>query len=58
MFGIANTNSLMRRANDALLDEVFPGTKRKRALKPNEIADLDREGAADAGYKPEFDWKG
>ena len=30
VFGIANANSVMSRANDALLDEVFPGTKRKR----------------------------
>ncbi|WP_299972175.1 hypothetical protein [Devosia sp. 66-22] len=36
MFGITNSNSLMMRGNDELLDKVFPGTKRKRPLKPHE----------------------
>jgi hypothetical protein len=36
VFGIANSNSVMRQPNDRLLDAVFPGTPRKRPLKPNE----------------------
>jgi nucleoside-diphosphate-sugar epimerase len=57
VFGIANSNSLMRRGNDALLDEVFPGTKRKRALKPNESLISIEKAQRMLGYKPEFDWK-
>jgi len=30
VFGIANSNSLMRRSNDSLLDETWPGVPRKR----------------------------
>src|SRR6185312_1066466 len=33
VFGIANSNSVMSQPNDRLLDEVFPGTKRKRPLQ-------------------------
>jgi len=58
VFGIANTNSLMRKSNDALLDEVFPGTRRKRALKPNESLISIEKAQRMLGYKPEFDWKG
>ena len=58
VFGIANTNSLMRKSNDALLDEVFPGTVRKRALKPNESLISIERAQKVLGYKPEFDWKG
>ncbi len=58
VFGIANTNSLMRKSNDALLDEVFPGTVRKRALKPNESLISIEKAQKVLGYKPEFDWKG
>jgi nucleoside-diphosphate-sugar epimerase len=58
VFGIANTNSLMRKSNDALLDEVFPGTPRKRALKPNESLISIEKAQRVLGYKPEFDWKG
>ena len=36
MFGIANADSAMCRANDDLLDEVYPKTKRKRQLAKNE----------------------
>ena len=36
--GIANSNSVMSRSpNDELLDTMFPKTKRKRPLKPNEL---------------------
>jgi nucleoside-diphosphate-sugar epimerase len=58
VFGIANSNSLMRRSNDALLDEVFPGTPRKRPLEPNESLISIEKAKAVLGYKPEYDWKG
>ncbi len=57
VFGIANTNSLMAQGNDALLDEVFPGTKRKRKLQPNEsLIAIDRAREV-LGYAPEHDWR-
>ena len=58
MFGIANSNSLMRTSNDALLDEIWPGTPRKRPLKPNESLISIEKAQKVLGYKPEFDWKG
>ncbi|MEQ1901406.1 MAG: NAD(P)-dependent oxidoreductase [Devosia sp.] len=58
VFGIANSNSLMRRSNDELLDEVFPGTKRKRKLEMSESLISIEKAQKVLGYKPEFDWKG
>ena len=58
VFGIANSNSLMRMGNDELLDTVFPGTKRKRPLKPNESLISIEKAQRMLGYKPAFDWKG
>ena len=58
VFGIANSNSLMRMGNDELLDEVFPGTPRKRPLKPNESLISIEKAQRVLGYKPEWDWKG
>lgn len=58
VFGIANSNSLMRRGNDELLDEVFPGTPRKRVLQPNESLISIEKAQKVLGYRPEFDWKG
>ena len=58
VFGIANSNSLMRRSNDELLDEVFPGTRRKRPLKPSESLISIEKAQRVLGYKPEWDWKG
>ena len=58
VFGIANTNSLMRRSNDELLDEVFPGTPRKRPLQPNESLISIEKAQRVLGYKPQYDWKG
>ncbi len=56
VFGIANTNSVMAQSNDALLDEVFPGTVRKRKLKPNESLISIEKASRVLGYKPQFDW--
>jgi nucleoside-diphosphate-sugar epimerase len=58
VFGIANSNSLMRMGNDELLDTVFPGTKRKRPLKANESLISIEKAQRMLGYKPAFDWKG
>jgi nucleoside-diphosphate-sugar epimerase len=58
VFGIANSNSVMRRSNDELLDEFFPGTPRKRPLQPNESLISIEKAQRILGYKPQFDWKG
>jgi nucleoside-diphosphate-sugar epimerase len=58
VFGIANSNSLMRKSNDELLDAVWPGVKRKRSLKPNESLISIEKAQRVLGYKPEFDWQG
>ncbi|MEO8757974.1 MAG: NAD(P)-dependent oxidoreductase [Devosia sp.] len=58
VFGIANSNSVMRKSNDELLDAVWPGTPRKRALTPNESLISIEKAQRMLGYKPEYDWKG
>jgi nucleoside-diphosphate-sugar epimerase len=57
VFGIANADSVMSRANDALLDEVYTGTKRTRALKPNESLISIEKAERVLGYKPQFSWR-
>jgi nucleoside-diphosphate-sugar epimerase len=57
VFGIANTNSVMTQHNDALMDEVFPGTKRKRPLEANESLISIEKAQRMLGYKPQYDWK-
>jgi nucleoside-diphosphate-sugar epimerase len=58
VFGIANTNSLMRKGNEEMLDEVFPGTPRKRKIEPNESLISIEKAQRVLGYRPQFDWKG
>ncbi len=58
VFGIANTNSVMRMGNDELLDLVFPGTPRKRKLEPNESLISIEKAKRLLGYAPQHDWKG
>lgn len=55
--GIANSNSLMRMGNDELLDLVYPGTKRKRPLEPNESLISIEKARTLFGYAPKHDWK-
>ena len=57
VFGIANADSVMSRANDALLDEVFPGTPRKRPLTANEsLISIDKAREV-LGYEPKYPWR-
>jgi len=58
LFGIANSNSLMRRGNDELLDEIWPGVPRKRPLLPNESLISIEKAKRVLNYQPQFDWKG
>jgi len=57
VFGIANNDSVMTQTNDELLDEVFPGTKRKRPLKPHESLISIEKAKTVLGYKPQYDWR-
>ena len=57
VFGIANADSVMSRANEALLDEVFPKAKRKRAIKPTESLISIEKAHKVLGYKPQYSWR-
>lgn len=57
VFGIANADSVMNRANDKLLDEVFPKAKRKRAIAANESLISIERAATVLGYKPAHGWR-
>ncbi len=57
VFGIANTDSVMSRSNDALLDAVFPGTPRKRPITANEsLISIDKAREV-LGYEPKYPWR-
>lgn len=57
VFGIANADSVMSRANDELLDEAFPKTKRKRPLMPNESLISIEKATRVLGYRPKYAWR-
>lgn len=57
VFGIANAQSVMTKSNDALLDEVFPGTERKRAIEDNESLIAIEKAQRMLGYKPQYAWR-
>jgi len=57
VFGIANADSVMNRSNEALLDEVYPKTRRKRAIAPNEsLISIDKAREV-LGYQPKYTWR-
>ena len=57
IFGIANADSVMRRSNDVLLDEVFPKTKRARAIEATESLISIEKARTVLGYKPKYTWR-
>ena len=57
VFGIANADSVMSRANDALLDEVFPGTKRKAGYGKNDSLISIEKARRVLGYEPKYQWR-
>jgi nucleoside-diphosphate-sugar epimerase len=57
VFGIANAESVMTRGNEDLLDKVFPKTRRKRAIKPNESLISIEKARTVLGYKPRYAWR-
>jgi nucleoside-diphosphate-sugar epimerase len=57
VFGIANADSVMSRANDELLDDVFPGAKRKGAFGKNDsLISIDKARRV-LGYEPKYSWR-
>jgi hypothetical protein len=47
----------MSRANDALLDAVYPGAARKRAVTGNEsLISIDKARKV-LGYEPKYPWR-
>lgn len=57
VIGIANADSVMSRSNDELLDAVYPKTKRKRPIEPNEsLISIDKAREV-LGYEPKHAWR-
>ncbi|MCT7373652.1 NAD-dependent epimerase/dehydratase family protein [Chelativorans salis] len=57
VFGIANADSVMSRSNEELLDEVYPGTMRKRPIEANEsLISIDKAHKV-LGYEPKYSWR-
>jgi len=57
VFIIANEDGVMSRANDLLLDEVYPGVPRKRAFGANETLLSIEKAKRVLGYAPEHSWR-
>lgn len=57
VFGIANADSVMSRSNDELLDEVYPGTERKRSIEANESLISIEKARKVLGYEPRHSWR-
>lgn len=57
VFGIANADSVMGRPNGELLDEVYPGTKRKGPIEDNESLISIEKARKVLGYEPRYSWR-
>lgn len=56
-FIIANNDSLMRRSNQELLDEVFPNIEQRKEFGENEsLLDISKAKRL-LGYEPQFSWR-
>lgn len=57
-FIIANSDTLMRRSNQELLNEIFPGVPRSREFSENEsLLDIGKAKRL-LGYQPQHSWRG
>jgi nucleoside-diphosphate-sugar epimerase len=57
VFIIASPDTVMRRPNDELLAEVFPGVPLKRPIEPNEtLLSIDKARRV-LGYAPRYSWR-
>jgi nucleoside-diphosphate-sugar epimerase len=57
VFGIANADSVTSRPNSELLDEVYPGAERKRAIQDNESLISIEKARRVLGYEPQHSWR-
>jgi nucleoside-diphosphate-sugar epimerase len=57
VFIIASPDTVMRRPNAELLDEVFPGVTRKRQLEANETLLSIEKARRVLGYAPRHSWR-
>lgn len=57
VFGIANADSVMSRANQDLLDEVYPKAKRKTAFGKNDSLISIEKARRVLGYEPQYPWR-
>ena len=57
VFGIANADSVMSRANAALLDEVYPGAERKRPIEDGKSLISIEKARKVLGYEPKHSWR-
>ncbi len=57
IFIIASPDTVMRRPNEELLDEVFPGVTRKRPLEPTETLLSIEKARRVLGYAPRYSWR-
>ena len=54
---IANTDTVMHRSNDELLNEVFPGVPRKKAVSAHDTLLAIDTARREIGYEPKFGWR-
>jgi len=57
VFGIANGDSVMSRANEDLLNEVYPKAKRKTAFGKNDSLISIEKARRVLGYEPQYSWR-
>jgi nucleoside-diphosphate-sugar epimerase len=57
VFGIANADSVMSRANEDLLNEVYPKAKRKTAFGKNDSLISIEKARRVLGYEPQYAWR-
>jgi len=57
VFGIANADSVMSRANEDLLKEVYPKAKRKTAFSKNDSLISIEKARRVLGYEPQYQWR-
>jgi nucleoside-diphosphate-sugar epimerase len=57
VFGIANADSVMSRANEDLLNQVYPKAKRKTAFGKNDSLISIEKARRVLGYEPQYPWR-
>lgn len=57
VFGIANSNSIVSKDNNEMVDQLWPKVKRKRPLEPHESLISIEKARSVLGYQPQYDYK-